>query len=162
MVNFIISCISLQLVWRAVPENIITSLHTKYFFDAASSCFLSTWNTFLCYINTFLSTPNYFLCNVKLSVSTKNCFSCNTKFLFWTSFRILCYVYFYCHIATCQKINISFLCDTKKLITSFTNQNFFIFIFYIAHWKHVDLFRSGLGNKETFNPSLTHLSDIPN
>ena len=33
--------------------------------------------------------------------------------------------------------------------------------FYIAHWQHVDLLRSGPGNKETFNPSFTHLADIP-
>ena len=66
------------------------------------------------------------------------------------------------NIITCQKINkISFSCNTKKLISFFVYHKFFIFRFYIAHWQHVDLLRSGPGNKETFNPSFTHLSDIP-
>ena len=74
-------------------------------------------------------------------------------------------IYFYCHIATkiitCQKIKLSLLCDTKKLISFFLHHHFFIFSFYITHCQHVDLLRSGPGNKETFNPSFTHLSDIP-
>ena len=41
------------------------------------------------------------------------------------------------------------------------SQIFYIFSFYIAHWQHVDLLRSGPRNKETSNPSFTHLSDIP-
>ena len=66
------------------------------------------------------------------------------------------------NITTCQKINkLSFLCDTKKLISFFLHHHFFIFSFYITHCQHVDLLRSGPGNKETFNPSSTHLSDIP-
>ena len=113
----------------------ITFLRTKYFFDAASSCFcrheilfcatstffLMTWNTFSCNINTFLSKPNYVLRNVKLFISTQNYFSCNTKFLFWTSFRMLCHgdIFLLSHsnknIITSQKINkLSFLCDTQK------------------------------------------------
>ena len=66
------------------------------------------------------------------------------------------------NIITCQKINkISFLCDTKRLISFFVHRKFFIFSFYITHWQHVDLFRSSPGHKETFNPSFTHLSDTP-
>ena len=124
-------------VWCAVLEKITTFLCTKYFFDAASSCFcrheilfcatstffLSTWNTFSCKINTFLLKPNYFLCSVKLFISTQNYFSCNTKFLFWTSFRMLCHgdIFLLSHsnknMITCHKTNkLSFLCDTKKLI----------------------------------------------
>ena len=59
-------------------------------------------------------------------------------------------------------IIISFLCDTKKLVSFFVHHKFFIFNFYIAHWQHVDLARSAPRNKETFNPSLTHLSDTSN
>ena len=110
-----------------------------------------TWNTISCNINTFLAKPNHLLCNVKLSISTQNCFSYFTKFLFWTSFRMLCHVeIYYCHI----------LCDTKKLISCFVYHHFFIFSFYITHFQHVDLLRNGPGNKQTFNPSFTHISDI--
>ena len=41
------------------------------------------------------------------------------------------------------------------------HHNFFIFSFTLHNCQHVDLLRSGPGNKETFNPSFTHLSDIP-
>ena len=65
------------------------------------------------------------------------------------------------NIITCQKINkLSFLCDTKKLISFFVHHHFFIFSFYITYCQHVDLLRSGPGNKETFNPSFNHLPDI--
>ena len=65
------------------------------------------------------------------------------------------------NIITCQKTNkLSFLCDTKKLISFFVHHHFFIFSFYITHCHHVDLLRGGPGNKETFNPSFTHLCDI--
>ena len=50
---------------------------------------------------------------------------------------------------------------TQKKLSLFVHHKFFIFIFHIAHWQHVDLLRSGPRNKETFNPSFTHLSDIP-
>ena len=54
------------------------------------------------------------------------------------------------NIITCQKINkLSFLRETKKLILFFVHHHFFIFIFYITHCQHVDLLRSGPGNKET-------------
>ena len=129
-------------------------------FCATSTFFLLTWNTFSCNINTFLSKPNYVLRNVKLFISTQNYFSCNTKFLFWTSFRMLCHgdIFLLSHsnknIITCQKINklFRFLCITIFLYSVFYN---------ITHSQHVDLLRSGLGNKETFNPYFTHLSDIP-
>ena len=49
----------------------------------------------------------------------------------------------------------------KKLISFFVHHHFFIFSFYITHCQHVDLLRSGPGNKETFNPSFTHLPDTP-
>ena len=56
---------------------------------------------------------------------------------------------------TCQKINkLSFLYDTKKLISFFVHHHYFIFSFYITHRHHVDLLRSGPGNKETFNHLL--------
>ena len=53
---------------------------------------------------------------------------------------------------TCQKI--SYLCDTKKLISFFffLHHNFSIFIFYITHCQHVDLRRGDPENKKTFNP----------
>ena len=135
------------ILWHAVPQK-------KNFFCTQNNflmqhiLFLSTWNTFLCYlnfflliwntfscnINTFLSKPNYFLCNVKHFVSTQNYLSCNAKFLFWASFRMLCHgdIFLLSHsnknIITCKKINkISFLCDTKKLIS------FFIYLFGFLH-----------------------------
>ena len=65
------------------------------------------------------------------------------------------------NIMTCQKINkISFLCDTKKVILFFVDHNFFTFSFYVTHCQQIDLPQSGPGNKETYNPSFTHLSDI--
>ena len=113
---------------------------------------LSTWNTFLCHISTFL-------CNVKLFISTQNYFSCNTKFLFCTSFGMLCLddILLLSHsnknIFTCEKINkLSFLCDTKKLISFFLRHHFFIFSFYITHCQHVDLLRSE--TKKLFNHLL--------
>ena len=60
-----------------------------------------------------------------------------------------------------KKYKLSFLYDTKKLISFFLHYNFFIFSFYITQFHHVDLLCSGPGEKETFNPSFTHLSDIP-
>ena len=56
---------------------------------------------------------------------------------------------------------LSFLCDTKKIVSFFVHHNFFIFSFTLHNCQHVDLLRSGPGNKETFNPSPTHLFDIP-
>ena len=121
-------------------------------FCATSTFFLLTWNTFSCNINKFLSTPNYFLCNVKLFVSAQNYFSC--KFLFRTSFRMLYHddMFLLSHsnknIIICQKINkLSFLSDTKKLMSFFLHHHFFIFSFYIAQIQHVDLLRSGPVNK---------------
>ena len=136
----------------------------KYFFVLHQLFFLLTWNNFSCNINTFLSKPNYFLCSVKLFISkTQNYFSCNTKFLFWTCHGdIFLLSHSNKNIITCQKINkLSFLCGTKKIISFCLHHHFFIFSFYITHCQHVDLLRSGPGNKETFNPSFTHLSDIP-
>ena len=54
------------------------------------------------------------------------------------------------NIITCQKINklFRFLCITIFLYSVFYN---------ITHSQHVDLLRSGPGNKETFNPSSAHL-----
>ena len=135
-------------------EKITAILWTKYFFDAASSCFcrheilfcatstffLMTWNTFSCNINTFLSKPNYFLCNVKLFISTQNYFSCNTKFLFCSLCIMLCHgdIFLLSHsnknIITSQKINkLSFLCDTKKINFVFCASPFFYiqFLHYI-------------------------------
>ena len=151
------------ILWRAVP----VFVDVKYFF-ALHQLFLLKWNTFSCNINMFLSKPNYFLCNVKHFVSTQNYFSCNAKFLFWASFRMLCHgdIFLLSHsnknIITCKKINkISSWCDTKKLISFSVHHNFFMFNFYITQCQHVDLLCRGPGNRETFNPSFTHLSDIP-
>ena len=126
----------------------------KIFFWCSIILFLSTWNIFSCNINTFLLKQNYFLCNVKLFISTQNYFPCNTKFLFWTSFRMLCHghIFLWSHsnknIIKCQKINkLSFLSDTKKLMSFFLHHQFFIFSFYIAQIQHVDLLRSGPVNK---------------
>ena len=149
-----------------MPHHLVF-VNMKYFF-VLHQLFFDDINTFLCNINTFLSKPNYFLCNVKHFVSTQNYFSCNAKFLFWASFRMLCHgdIFLLSHsnknIITCKKINqISSLCNTKKLISFLVHHNFFIFSFYITHFQHVDLLCSGPGNRETFNPSFTHLSDIP-
>ena len=163
-------------------KKILTFLRTKYFFDAGSSCFcrqeipfcatstffLLTWNTFSRNINTFLSTPDYFLRDVKLFVPTQNYFSCNIKFMFWTSFKILCHddISSLSHsnknIIMCQKKKKKFIFMWhKKINCFFVHHKLFIFSVYIVHWHHVNLLRSGLGNKGNFNPSFTHLSDIP-
>ena len=110
---------------------------------------------------TFCVTSNFFFQHKIIFRATPN---------FCLGHRLECYVLmicFYCHIAneniiTCQKINkLSFLCDTKKLVSFLVHHNFFIFSFYITHCQHVDLLRSGTGKKEMFSPSFTHLSDIP-
>ena len=168
-------------IWRTVFEKTDNFFAHKIFFSCSIILLLSTWNTFLwyinfflltrntfsCNINTFLSKSNYFSCNVKLFISTQNYFSCNIKFLFWTSFRMLCHgdIFLLSHsnksIITCQKINkLSFLCNAKKLFWFFVHHHIFIFSFCITHCQHADLLRSGPGNKETFNQSFTHLSDI--
>ena len=51
-------------------------------------------------------------------------------------------IYFYYYVKN------SLLCDTKKLISLFVYDKFFIFNFYIANWEHVDLLRSGPRNKK--------------
>ena len=153
-------------------------MRTKYFFDAVSFCFCqheilfcSTATFFVVDMKYFFVQPQHVfvetkLLFVQLFISTQNYFSCNTKILFWTSFRMLCHgdIFLLSHsnknIITCQKTNkLSFLCDAKKIISFFVHHRFFIFSFYITHCQHVDLC-SGPGNKETFNPSFTHLSDI--
>ena len=145
-------------MWGAILEKNNNFSAQKIFFWCSIILFLSTWNTFSCNINTLLSATDYFLCNVKLFVSTQNYFSCNTKFLFRASFRMLCNK----NIVTCQKIiKFHFYVTQKKLISFFVHHNFLIFSFSITHCQHVDLHRSGPGKKETFNPSFTHLSDIP-
>ena len=141
--------------------SIILFLSTWNTFLCYINFFLLTWNTFSCNINTFLSKPNYVLRNVKLFISTQNYFSCNTKFLFWTSLRMLCHgdIFLLSHssknIITSQKINkLSFLCDTHKKNSFFVHHHLFIFSFYITHCQHIDILRSGPGNKENFNHLL--------
>ena len=140
-------------IWRAVTEKNNKFIAHKIFFWCSIILFLSarntfscyinflllTWNIFSCSINMFLSKPNYFLWKVKLFISTQNYFSCNTKFLFWTSFRMLCYgdILLLSHsnknIITCQKINkLSILYDTKKLISFFKYDNFLMHFFETA------------------------------
>ena len=121
---------------------------------------------FVQYQHVFVESKLLFVQRQSFYFNTK-LFSCNTKFLFWTSFGMLCHgdIFLLSHsnknIITCQKTNkLSFLCDAKKIISFFVHHRFFIFSFYITHCQHVDLC-SGPGNKETFNPSFTHLSDIP-
>ena len=127
-------------------------LDTKDFFVLHQLFIVDMKHFFVQHQHVF-STPNYFLCNVKLFVSTQNFFSWNTKFLFWTSLRMLfMMIHFYCHIATktydnLSKNKLSFLWDTRKLVSFFVQHNFFIFSFYITHCQHVDLLRSGPGNK---------------
>ena len=67
------------------------------------------------------------------------------------------------HIITChknfyatQKKCFHFSCITNFFLFNFYVQ-FFTFNFYIAHWQHADLFCNSPENKETFNPSFTHL-----
>ena len=57
------------------------------------------------------------------------------------------------NILTCQFL---FLCD-KKINVFFCVSQISYIQFYIAHWQHVDLLRSGPRNKETFNLSFTVL-----
>ena len=111
----------------------------------------------------FVNTKILFVQRQTFCFNTKLFF---TKFLFWASFRMLCYGDIFLlsqqKYITCQKI--SYLCDTKKLISFFfffLHHNFSVFIFYITHCQHVDLRRGDPENKKTFNPPFTQLSDIP-
>ena len=76
-------------------------------------------------------------------------------------------IYFYLsrsnkNIITCmlkKMYKFSFLLDTKKWFRLLCSTNFYIQFLYCtltACWS----FCSGLRNKETFNPSFTHLPDI--
>ena len=127
----------------------ITFLRTKYFLDAASSCFCrheilfcATSTHFCRHQITFCATSNFLLQQKITFRWTPN---------FCSGHRLECYVmeiYFYCHVATiiCQKINkLSFLCVTRKLVSFFVHHNFFIFSFYITHCQHVVLLCSGSG-----------------
>ena len=132
----------------------ITFLRTKYFFDAASSCFcrheilfcptstlfLLVWNTFSCDSNTFSSRSDYFLCNVKLfCFSTKLFFVQHQMFALHIIWNVMLWWYFLLshsnkNIITCQKIIKSHFYVTKKLLSFFVHHNFFIFSFYTVHW----------------------------
>ena len=121
----------------------------KIFFWCSIILFLSTWNTILCYINFFFVDMKYFFVQhqhvfvkaklifverqTQIFISTQNYFPCNTKFLFWTSFRKLrhSHIFLWSHsnknIIKCQKINkLSFLSDTKKLMSFFLHHHFYI------------------------------------
>ena len=139
----------------------------KYFFVLHQLFFDDIKYFFVQHQHVFVDTKLRFV-QRQCFVSTQSYFSCNTKFLFWTSFRMSCHgdIFLLSHsnknIITCQKINkFPSLCGTKKLVSFFLHHNFFIFSFYITHCQHVDLLRSCPGNKETFYPSFTQLSDIP-
>ena len=138
----------------------------KIYFDAASSCFCQheilfyATSTFFCWheIHYFVQHQHIFV-QTKLLFGQRQTFYFNTK-LFFVQHQIFVLdivhddIFLWSHssknIITCQKINkLSFLCETKKLILFFVHHHFFIFIFYITHCQHVDLLRSGPGNKET-------------
>ena len=156
------------VIWRAVRESNNFFSH-KILFWYNIILFLSTWNTFLCYISTFFSKPSYFLCNVKLFISTQNCFSCNTKFLFCTSFGMLCLddILLLSHsnknIFTCEKINkLSFLCDTKKIISFFLRHHFSYLVFTLHIVSMLIFFVVVLETNKLFNHLLlTCLICIP-
>ena len=134
--------------------------------------FLSTWNTFLCYINLFFCWHEI----IFRAISTRFCrnqttFCAASNFLFQEHKIIFhatpnfCFghghgdIFLLSHsnknIITCQKINkLSFLCGTKKIISFCLHHHFFIFSFYITHCQHVDLLYSGPGSKETFKHLL--------
>ena len=106
---------------------------TKYFFDATSSCFCpheilfcATSTFFSLHETLFRATSTHVFVNTKILFVQRQTFCFNTKlfftkFLFWTSFRMLCYGDIFLlsqqKYITCQKI--SYLCDTKKLISFF-------------------------------------------
>ena len=122
----------------------------KIFFWCSIILLLSAWNTFLCYINFFfLYMKHFFVQHQHVFVNTKIlfvqrqtfCFNTKlffTKFLFWASFRMLCYGDIFLlsqqKYITCQKI--SYLCDTKKLISFFF---FFASQFFCIHLLHYSL-----------------------
>ena len=139
----------------------------KYIFVLPQLFFVDMKYFFMQHQHVFVKTKLLFVQRQNF-VSTQNYLSCNAKFLFWASFRMLCHgdIFLLSHsnknIITCKKINkISSWCDTKKLIWFSVHHNFFMFNFYITQCQHVDLLCRGPGNRETFNPSFTHLSDIP-
>ena len=140
----------------------------KYVFVQHQLYFCWYETLFSCDSNTFSSRSDYFLCNVKLfCFSTKLFFVQHQMFALHIIWNVMLWWYFLLshsnkNIITCQKIIKSHFYVTKKLLSFFVHHNFFIFSFYIAHWQYVDLLCSGPGNKETFSPSFTHLSDVPN
>ena len=97
--------------------------------------------------------------DIKLLFAQRQTFCFNTK-IFFVEHQIfvldivknVMMIHFYCHIATktyddLSKNKLSFLWDTRKLVSFFVHHNFFRFSFYITHCQHVDLLRSGPGNK---------------
>ena len=140
----------------------------KIYFDAASSCFCQheilfyATSTFFCWheIHYFVQHQHIFV-QTKLLFAQRQTFYFNTK-LFFVQHQIFVLNIMLCHgdiflwlhsnknIIKCPKINkLSFLCDTKKTSFICCVRHFFIFSFYITHCQHVDLLRSGPGNKET-------------
>ena len=78
------------------------------------------------FVQRFVDTRLLFVQRQTFCFNPKLLLLCNTKFFFWTLFRMLCHgdIFLLSHsnknIITRQKINkISFLCDTKRLISFF-------------------------------------------
>ena len=113
----------------------------------------------------FVYMKYFFVLHQHVFLESKILFVQRQTFYFNTKFHF-CFIFLLSHsnknIITCQKINkLSFLCDTKKIISFCLHHHFFIFSFYITHCQHVDLLRSSPGNKETFNHLLLTFWYIP-
>ena len=127
----------------------------KYFFVLHPLFFVDLKYLFVQHQHVFVETKLLFVQRQTFYFNTK-LFFVQHQIFFQTLFRMLCHgdIFLWSHsnknIVKCQKINkLSFLCDTTKLILFVVHCHFFIFSFYITHCQHVDLLRSGPGNKET-------------
>ena len=144
------------LLWRAVRKKSNNFFVPKIVFWCSIILLLSTWNTFLCYINFFCwheilsrATSTRF-CRNKITFRATSNFLFQHKIIFRATPNF-CFGHRLCHgdifllshsnknIITSQKINkLSFLCDTKKINFVFCASPFFYiqFLHYTlsAYW----------------------------
>ena len=123
----------------------------KYFFVLHQLFFVDMKYFFVQHQHDFVETKKLFVQHQTFYFNTKLFFVQHQIFVL----NMLCHgdIFLWLHsnknIITCPKINkLSFLCDTKKTSFVCCVRHFFIFSFYITHCQHVDLLRSGPGNKD--------------
>ena len=149
-------------LWRAVLSSgkVNNLFEHKIFFCAITSfCWHKT--RFRATSTCFLSTQISFCATSNFIIQHKIVFHATANFYFGHSLEcFVMVIYCYCNVATkIARLKKNHFYVTQKIFSFFVLHNFFIFNFYIAHWQHVDLLRSGPRNKETFHPSFNHLTN---